>query len=263
MLKKVTLSFLASAMLFIPSFSGNSFANPLHEGKLENGRVLIPLRLVSEQLGANVDWNQQDKVVTITKENTTVQLTLNSPNMTVNQTQVTLDVPAKLYNGSRTYVPLRFVGQALGAEIGWDSQAKQATVTSGAQQVIIGMEQGVVQVPSAQRVTDQRAKVLVDKVNEATDLSSIKQIRTHFSPYFTDSMINSVIQGKGLKYNYKITTIYQSAINYTSQTKANLRQSYALQNNQTLYRDLSLVSSSGVWKVDAISFTVVDEIPRP
>lgn len=44
-------------MLFIPSFSGNSFANPLHEDKLENGRVLIPLRLVSEQLGANVDWN--------------------------------------------------------------------------------------------------------------------------------------------------------------------------------------------------------------
>lgn len=118
--------------------------------------------------------------------------------MSVNQSQVTLDVPAKLYGGGMTYVPLRFVSQTLGAEVGWDQQAKQATIKTADQQIVVSLDQKV-EIPSAKRITDQRLKVLVGKLNEATDISSIKQVRAYFSPYFTDRFINSIILNKGLE----------------------------------------------------------------
>ncbi len=195
MLKKWMFALLASMVLTVPVFADSSYADPamiqLNDGKLENNRLMIPLRVVSEQLGAKVNWDQQSKTVTIFKDHTTVKLTLNSTQVQVNQLTVTLDVPAKLYNGSRTYVPLRFVSQAMGAEVSWNQQALQATIQTTEKKIVIGMEQGKVEVPSSKRITEQRAKVIVEKLNEATNISSIKQIRSYFSPYFT---INLSIQ---------------------------------------------------------------------
>lgn len=94
------------------------------------GRVLLPLRAIFEGLGSTVDWNQSTQTVTATKSNTTVVLKMKSRTATINGQTVSLDVPAQAIGG-RTMVPVRFVSEALGATVNWDSSAKSVTIFSG------------------------------------------------------------------------------------------------------------------------------------
>lgn len=87
---------------------------------VENGRTLVPMRGVFESLGATIQWDQKTKTVTGIKDDTTVKLKLGDKNAVVNGKLSPLDVPAKTKNG-RTMVPLRFVSEALGAKVTWDS----------------------------------------------------------------------------------------------------------------------------------------------
>ncbi|MCA1594809.1 MAG: hypothetical protein LC772_00055, partial [Chloroflexi bacterium] len=83
-----------------------------------DNRVLVPLRGVFEGLGANVDWNPANQTVTGRRAGTTVRLRVNSAEASVNGRPVSLDVPARLY-GNSVMVPLRFVSEALGADVRW------------------------------------------------------------------------------------------------------------------------------------------------
>ena len=94
-----------------------------------NGRVLVPLRGVFEQMGANVLWNQQAHLVTATRAGTEVQLTIGSQNATINGSPINLDVPAMVLNGS-TMVPIRFVSEALGAQVGWLAADRLVTINT-------------------------------------------------------------------------------------------------------------------------------------
>lgn len=96
--------------------------------RLEEGRTLVPLRAFFEGLGAKVDWQEETKTVVAVKGERTIQLPVGSQSALVNGEEVFLDVPAKVEEG-RTLVPLRFVGEALGAEVNWDP-AKIITVNS-------------------------------------------------------------------------------------------------------------------------------------
>ncbi|MNM97605.1 Protease inhibitor precursor [compost metagenome] len=95
----------------------------------EDNRVLIPIRFVSEALGAKVGYST-DRVVTITQGTKKVTMKINSTTVTVDSVIKTLDVPARLEH-NRTYVPLRFVSEALGATVGWNQQQHLVTITTG------------------------------------------------------------------------------------------------------------------------------------
>jgi exosome complex RNA-binding protein Csl4 len=94
------------------------------------GRVLVPLRGVFEHLGATVLWNQATNVVTAQRGDTQVQLAIGGRQATVNGRVVLLDVPATIVGG-RTLVPLRFVSEAMGAQVDWDNATRVVTITSG------------------------------------------------------------------------------------------------------------------------------------
>lgn len=68
------------------------------------------------------------KTITIAKENTEMVRTINSNKVMLNQSEILLDVPAEL-NYNSTYVPARFVSQTFGADVNWNQQASQATIT--------------------------------------------------------------------------------------------------------------------------------------
>ncbi|MFB4329887.1 stalk domain-containing protein [Paenibacillus sp. CR_12] len=93
------------------------------------GRVMLPMRSIFEALDASVKWNQKTKTVTAVKDGTTVILKINSKTATINNKTVALDVPAKNLKGN-TMVPVRFVSEALGQKIGWNSKTKTVTVTT-------------------------------------------------------------------------------------------------------------------------------------
>src|SRR5579871_1884244 len=85
-----------------------------------NGRVLVPLRGVLEKMGATVDWMQDSQTVVASRGNTEIDLPIGSRTARINGHDVTLDVPAMTLGG-RTMVPLRFVSQALGADVTWSA----------------------------------------------------------------------------------------------------------------------------------------------
>lgn len=94
-----------------------------------DGRVMVPVRVISEKLGATVDFNFDTNQIKITSNNSMIDLTLESKNAYINKTLKKLDVPAKEIN-NRTLVPIRFVGEALGADVAWDDKTWSVYITS-------------------------------------------------------------------------------------------------------------------------------------
>ncbi|MBI5834373.1 MAG: PQQ-binding-like beta-propeller repeat protein [Armatimonadetes bacterium] len=95
------------------------------------GRVMVPLRGIFEALRAEIKWEAATKVITATRGTTVVMLGVGSRNVSINGQVSALDVPAQLIGGS-TYVPLRFVGQALGCAVVWYPDRNDVGLTSPA-----------------------------------------------------------------------------------------------------------------------------------
>lgn len=87
-----------------------------------NDRTLVPVRLVSENLGAKVTWDGKKYEVHIQKDDKEIVLKIDSYKAYVNGKEYTLPdkVPAKLIS-DRTMVPVRFVSEQLGVNVNWDS----------------------------------------------------------------------------------------------------------------------------------------------
>lgn len=94
---------------------------------LRNDRTMLPIRMIAEALGATVTWNDAEQKVTITKDDMEIVIYIGQAFATVNNTPVALDAPAFIENG-RTYLPLRFVAENLGATVTWDAQTQQVTI---------------------------------------------------------------------------------------------------------------------------------------
>lgn len=84
----------------------------------KDNRTLIPVRAVVEEMDCNVEWDGQKQLVTISKENTVIKLVIGEKKATVNGKEVTFDTKAEIIE-SRTFVPLRFVSETLGAKVAW------------------------------------------------------------------------------------------------------------------------------------------------
>lgn len=101
--------------------NGKPIEFPSAKPLIQEGRSLVPMRVIFEKLGAEVKWDQKTKTITAKKGDRTILLTINKKQAYVNNKPLNLDVPAKLINNS-TYVPLRFVTESLGANIFWGAQ---------------------------------------------------------------------------------------------------------------------------------------------
>ncbi|MPM08197.1 hypothetical protein SDC9_54509 [bioreactor metagenome] len=96
---------------------------------IKNGVTLVPLRAIAEELGGEVSWDEETQTVTITKGDTVVQITSNSTTAVVNGETVEISLPATETCG-RTYVPLRFLSEALGLNTEWDSENEIIDITN-------------------------------------------------------------------------------------------------------------------------------------
>ncbi|NLD48204.1 MAG: copper amine oxidase, partial [Clostridiaceae bacterium] len=93
---------------------------------IEN-RTIVPMRAIFESLGAKVEWNGQTRTVTGSKENIRVTLQIDSDKAYVNNKLVILDATARIING-RTFVPIRFISESLGAKVDWDDREKTVII---------------------------------------------------------------------------------------------------------------------------------------
>ncbi|GIQ67485.1 hypothetical protein DUZ99_08505 [Xylanibacillus composti] len=92
-----------------------------------NDRLLVPMRPIFEALSAEVDWNERTKVVTARKGERRLALGIGMEYALIDAQTVDLETPARLVNQA-TMVPLRFVSEALGAEVMWNAESKTAII---------------------------------------------------------------------------------------------------------------------------------------
>lgn len=99
---------------------------------VEDGRTLVPLRFLGEQLGAVLRWDEEDKEVTFTSGVITIKLRLGDDEARIQIAGaapriVVLEAPAKVVQG-RTVVPLRFVSENLDAAVRWNPSDRSIIV---------------------------------------------------------------------------------------------------------------------------------------
>ena len=136
MFKRYMTSLALASLLATPSF-GQAIRATLDGQPLyfdqppisRDGRLLVPLRGIFEALGAEVLALPGGRIKA-TKGSKTVDLQIGSRLASVDGQAVTLEVPALAIRG-RTLVPIRFVSEALGAEVGWDGLTKTVLINSG------------------------------------------------------------------------------------------------------------------------------------
>ena len=95
---------------------------------IHEGRTLVPLRAIFEELGAEVDWDGDTQTVTAYKDGITVSMRIGTTNMAVDDKVLVLDVAAMLING-RTLVPARAVSEAFKCKVDWDAQTRTVIIT--------------------------------------------------------------------------------------------------------------------------------------
>ena len=93
------------------------------------GRTLVPVRAIFEELGANVEWNADTQTVTATKDSLKVVLQINNTSAVIDNEVKTLDVPAQIVDG-RTMVPARFVAESMGCNVGWNADTQTVTIST-------------------------------------------------------------------------------------------------------------------------------------
>ena len=95
---------------------------------IRNDRTMLPARFVAEALGATVLWDEKERKVTITKDDITIIIYIDSDKAYANGKEVTLDSPAFIEN-DRTYTPLRFIAENLGATVDWNETEQKVIIT--------------------------------------------------------------------------------------------------------------------------------------
>ena len=102
--------------------------------KIVSERTMLPARFVAENLGAKVEWNGEKELVTITGkklktgEDVTILITIGAKNAVVNGKEIKLDSPAFVEN-DRTYTPIRFISEHLGASVEWVEKEQKVIIT--------------------------------------------------------------------------------------------------------------------------------------
>lgn len=96
--------------------------------QIVNGRTMVPMRGLFEELGATVDYNNETRLITAKKGTKTITLTPGSDKATVNGKEITLDASPFITEKGRTVVPVRFVAESLDVRVGWDTVTRTVYV---------------------------------------------------------------------------------------------------------------------------------------
>lgn len=94
-------------------------------------RTMVPVRVLAESFGADVDFDEEAQTVTIVDGDTTIVMTVGSTEYTINgEAAEAMDTAPVIGSDNRTYVPVRFVAEGLGYEVSPLYNAENGTTSS-------------------------------------------------------------------------------------------------------------------------------------
>lgn len=167
MKKIIKISILCLALLITPVFANNLFkvsigrtqfqvkkAGVLVNNRtlktefspyIKQGRTFVPIREITENLGADVKWNNRDKSIKISLNGDVIDMKINSPNVRVNGKKISLDnaqaPQLALYSSPRketkTMVPLRFISETFGYDVDWNNDKVRAEISTNKTKSIV------------------------------------------------------------------------------------------------------------------------------
>lgn len=99
---------------------------------IENGRTMVPFRFISEELGAEIEWDPVERKVSYVLNDMVVELWIDNNMASVDGVKKLVDdndpvVVPKVLDG-RTFVPIRFIVEALGFDVKWNPDIKEVSV---------------------------------------------------------------------------------------------------------------------------------------
>ncbi|MCX7749884.1 MAG: DUF5050 domain-containing protein [Clostridia bacterium] len=94
---------------------------------MQNKSILVPMRSIFESLGAKVEWDAKTDTAAASKGGTRVKISIGAGFATVNDKEIKLNAAARIVNGN-TMVPVRFVSEALGSDVFWNSGSKTVII---------------------------------------------------------------------------------------------------------------------------------------
>jgi len=128
----ILIALLCTATLTLPVAASQTpirvllDGNPLQfdvQPNTVDGRTMVPMRVIFEALGAEVQWNEATSTITATRGDLVIQMTIGDRNMRVNGVSRTMDT-APISIAGRTLVPVRFISEAFGCEVRWDANTR-------------------------------------------------------------------------------------------------------------------------------------------
>lgn len=158
-------------------------------GTIVDGRTLVPIRDISEALGATVLWDSESQRVTLSKPNVNLDMTglahydtiditmvIGEKSIIVNGEEFELDVPAQII-GDKTMVPLREVGGWFGGTVTWDDASKTVNIEKGLNDSLSDAKYQQVQVELAEReainkITSTPIQFVEDDWTSTSELSN-------------------------------------------------------------------------------------------
>lgn len=127
------LLFICSASFAQPNLSikvNNKYVSCDVEPFIKNGTTYVPIRFIADALNVeSVSWDKDSKSVTIINSGSTIVLFANQNYVYVNNIYRSLANNALLVDG-RTFVPIRFVSEILGANVNWDDENYTVSIST-------------------------------------------------------------------------------------------------------------------------------------
>lgn len=189
-----SLGGLASAQDFNVTLNGTPLS--LSPAPVERaGRVFVPLRGVFQDLGASVVY--ANGVINAQGNGRTISLRVGSMQATVNGQTELLDV-APFIVGASTYVPLRFVSEALGASVNYDATNRIVALVSGGPQQgpPPPQQQAPQQAPPAQAAFNAVHLLDVQPAPDSATRGSRPAISAHFSQPVDVNSVKITLDGR-------------------------------------------------------------------
>lgn len=159
----IILSFILVLILATPAFGSvaldvNGMAyKPSSEIYLENGVTLVPLDVISDFLGCEAAVGED---IRLTENDNSLKMAVGNTTAILNGTARTMPVAPRMIEG-QVYVPLRFVLESLGAQVGWNGETRQVSVTYS--ETRNGMTAEEIMAKSSAAMTEaNQSKMLVD-----------------------------------------------------------------------------------------------------
>lgn len=139
LLKKISTAIVLSSVLIAPVFAqginiviNNKKVETPDAPYIKEERTLVPLRLISENLGIGVDWDNTNRQVVLKKSSGDILLPIQKDYYLVNGQKVPTEISGEIKN-DRTFVPVRLIAELFDRNVGWDNNTKTVLINDKGQ----------------------------------------------------------------------------------------------------------------------------------